>query len=58
MAFGYNDIIWILSVIAWTVAVTTVILYILKRGNAYLAASFYNVFVFLMQTSYLLYEIA
>jgi len=33
MAFGYNDIIWILSVIAWTVAVTTVILYILKRGR-------------------------
>ena len=31
MAFGYNDIVWILSVIALTITVTTIILYILKR---------------------------
>ena len=37
MAFGYNDIIWILSVIAWTVAVTIVILYILKKGRRILS---------------------
>jgi hypothetical protein len=33
MAFGYNDIVWILSVIAWTIIVTIVILYILKRAK-------------------------
>lgn len=31
MAFGYNDLVWIISVIAWTMGVTTIILYIIKR---------------------------
>ena len=35
MAFGYNDIVWILSVIALTVTVTTIILYILTREKTH-----------------------
>lgn len=31
MAFGYNDLIWILSVITWTIGVTAIIMYIIKR---------------------------
>jgi predicted membrane channel-forming protein YqfA (hemolysin III family) len=31
MAFGYNDLIWILSIIAWTIGVTAIIMYIIKR---------------------------
>ncbi|CAN5301609.1 hypothetical protein BH18THE2_BH18THE2_33310 [soil metagenome] len=31
MALGYEDIVWILSVIALTIGVTTIILYILKK---------------------------
>jgi hypothetical protein len=42
MTFGYNDIIWILSVTAWTITGTIVILYILKRvKNTYLGNSFF-----------------
>jgi hypothetical protein len=31
MTFGYNDIVWILSVILWTTGVTAVIVLIMKR---------------------------
>jgi predicted membrane channel-forming protein YqfA (hemolysin III family) len=31
MAFGYNDLVWILSVIVWTIGVTAIIMYIIKR---------------------------
>jgi hypothetical protein len=31
MAFGYNDPIWIVSVILWTTGVTSVIIFIMKR---------------------------
>jgi len=31
MAFGYNDLVWILSVIVWTTGVTAIIMYIIKR---------------------------
>jgi hypothetical protein len=31
MAFGYNDILWILSVILWTTGVTAIIVLIMKR---------------------------
>ena len=35
MDFGYNDIVWIISVIALTITVTTIILYILKREKTH-----------------------
>ena len=31
MASGYNDILWILSVILWTSGVTAIIVLIMKR---------------------------
>ena len=42
MAFGYNDIVWILSVIALTITVTTIILYILKREKTTLRTGFFR----------------
>jgi hypothetical protein len=30
MAFSYDDLIWTLSVIAWTTGVTAIIMYIIK----------------------------
>jgi hypothetical protein len=34
MAFGYNDIIWILSVIVWTTGMTAIIMYIQNRRES------------------------
>jgi hypothetical protein len=31
MALGYDDILWILSVILWTTGVTAVVILIMKR---------------------------
>jgi hypothetical protein len=33
MAFGYNDTVWILSVIIWTTGMTAIIMYIKKGGR-------------------------
>jgi hypothetical protein len=31
MALSYDDLVWILSVIAWTTGVTAIIIYSIKR---------------------------
>ena len=31
MVFGYNDLVWILSVIVWTIGITAIIMYIIKE---------------------------
>jgi len=31
MDFGYNDLVWIVSVIVWTTGVTAIIMYIIKK---------------------------
>ena len=31
MVFGYNDLVWILSVIVWTTGITAIIMYIIKE---------------------------
>jgi hypothetical protein len=31
MTFGYNDLVWIISVIAWTIGVTMITLYYKKK---------------------------
>ena len=33
MDFGYNDLVWIVSVIVWTTGVTAMIMYIIKKKN-------------------------
>jgi predicted membrane channel-forming protein YqfA (hemolysin III family) len=31
MDFGYNDLVWIVSVIVWTTGITAIIMYIIKK---------------------------
>jgi predicted membrane channel-forming protein YqfA (hemolysin III family) len=33
MDFGYNDLVWIVSVIVWTTGITAIIMYIKKKKN-------------------------
>jgi predicted membrane channel-forming protein YqfA (hemolysin III family) len=39
MAFSYDDLIWILSVIVWTTGVTAIIMYIIKRRRRIIGTS-------------------